>query len=128
MKSAAEMIKKNNLTGVGLGNYVFEVINKTNVGYPAWYYQPVHNIYILLIAELGLAGVILLMFLFYNFIKRIIHFFYINKGTKDIVCFFLIFYIIIIGFFDHYFLTLYFGQLLLLIIFVLYYKKIKTFP
>lgn len=58
-RQAGEIIKENWLIGVGLGNYTFEVQSK----YPelkVWDIQPVHNIYLLILAELGLLGILII--------------------------------------------------------------------
>ncbi len=88
------------LLGVGLGNYTTAVqqIYPTN---PTWAYQPVHNLALLLLAELGVAGLILVFSVFLVPLWRArTHWWWVPP-------------IAIIGLFDHYFLTLYPGLLLL---------------
>ena len=46
---------RNVVTGVGPGNYVFGLY-QADPGHPVWSYQPVHNAYLLVLAELGLIG------------------------------------------------------------------------
>jgi hypothetical protein len=55
---SVDIIKEKWFFGVGLGNYVLAVEQK-NPQEPAWFYQPVHNVFLLLWAEIGLIGLIL---------------------------------------------------------------------
>jgi len=52
---AWQVFKKNPLIGVGMGNYT-AVSQKLNPGQAIYNYQPVHNVYLLLITELGIFG------------------------------------------------------------------------
>lgn len=58
-REAWKIFKANPLLGVGIGNYTLASYN-LNKNLPGWDYQPVHNIYLLLLAELGLIGTTLL--------------------------------------------------------------------
>lgn len=93
-----QLIKNHPALGVGLGNYTLAAHNEINPGLAAWDYQPVHNIYLLVLAELGpiglFCGLLLIIFL-----------------IRDLPSAFFLLPIILltVGFFDHYFLTLYFG-------------------
>lgn len=58
-RQAGQIIKDHAILGVGIGNYTFELQNK----YPdlvLWDIQPVHNVYLLILAELGLFGFLIL--------------------------------------------------------------------
>jgi O-antigen ligase len=55
---AAKLIKKHPLLGVGAGNYTAELI-RTNPNRPIWAVQPAHDVPLLVIAELGLIGLVL---------------------------------------------------------------------
>ncbi len=48
--------------GTGIGNYTY-VLSQNNPGFKAWYYQPVHNIFLLVLTELGIVGLILFLWL-----------------------------------------------------------------
>ena len=67
------IIKNNWLTGVGLGNYTAELF-ATNPTREAWLYQPIHNTYLLIFAELGIFGFILIL-------SIIFYVFYLARGT-----------------------------------------------
>jgi len=59
------MIKNNWLTGVGLGNYTGQLFNNNSTK-EAWQYQPIHNTYLLLFAEIGIVGLsVILLFVFF---------------------------------------------------------------
>jgi hypothetical protein len=66
-KQASALIKHNLLTGVGLGNYI-PALERAEPGQPAWYYQPAHNSYLLVLAEFGLIGLILLAIILATYI------------------------------------------------------------
>lgn len=61
--------------------------------------QPPHNIFILILAELGLLGFLIYLFLWRNFWK--------NPAARPLLILFFV-----IGFFDHYLWTLWSGQIL----------------
>ncbi|MBP9694859.1 MAG: O-antigen ligase family protein [Candidatus Magasanikbacteria bacterium] len=54
-----QIIKQYPFLGVGSGNYTAE-LNKQNPNLPGYIYQPVHNVPLLFLAELGIVGLILL--------------------------------------------------------------------
>ncbi len=56
-QEAWQIIKKNPWLGVGIGNYTV-ALQKNNPGQPGWVYQPVHNVPILVLAEIGIIGLI----------------------------------------------------------------------
>ncbi|MFA6421788.1 MAG: O-antigen ligase family protein [Candidatus Buchananbacteria bacterium] len=87
-------IIKSNIFGVGVGNYTFSLL-KIKPGQPGWSYQPVHNIYLLILAEIGVIGFVLyLLICFLAIIYAIRHKKFIFLG--------LFVSLLIIGFWDHY--------------------------
>ncbi|GIW64430.1 MAG: hypothetical protein KatS3mg092_0363 [Patescibacteria group bacterium] len=88
------MILKNNfLLGVGLNNYLFfqsQIPDKLAL----FFNQPVHNIFLLLLTEIGIFGLIIILFLFLKINKILTINLYLTTA------------IFITGFFDHYWLTL----------------------
>jgi hypothetical protein len=61
---------KNWLWGAGLGNYAME-LQRVKPDLEAWAYQPIHNAWLVMIAEVGLLGVLIkLGFLLWRLIKR----------------------------------------------------------
>ncbi len=51
------VLRANPFTGVGPGNYT-ELLTHLDPGEPGWMYQPVHNVFLLFIAELGILGIV----------------------------------------------------------------------
>jgi len=93
-------------TGVGLGAYPAATFSLPSTSLQLSY-QPVHNIFLLLLAELGLP---IFGFVGYHLFKKLIPFLYTVNSTTKIVLIILL----ITGSFDHYWLTSP-GNILLLI-------------
>lgn len=96
---SGKMISERFFTGVGLNAFISNLPNfKAPTGY-IWYLQPVHNIYLLIFSETGIAGIILFfIFIGYGFKKLFL------RSNDQIV--FSIMFILFTGLFDHYWLTL----------------------
>ena len=56
-EQAKEVIKAKPFLGTGIGNYITE-LSALFPGQPAWYYQPVHDYWLLIWAELGIIGLL----------------------------------------------------------------------
>ncbi len=56
-KQAETLISQKPIIGVGIGNYIPTLI-KIEPNEPAWEYQPVHNVLLLIWAELGIFGLL----------------------------------------------------------------------
>ena len=112
IKAAFFMISDNPLFGVGIGNFLPEVIKYYR---PLVFFdiQPVHNIYILIASEIGMIG----LFFFLSFMFALL--FRAKKISLIILLFFLT-----SGFFDHYYLTLIQGQLLFALITAIVWSKV----
>lgn len=98
MRSAWGMIKQNLLVGVGMGRFVGnmgENIPRTSNG--LLLLQPVHNIFLLCLSELGIVGMSLWCTLLYFFLRKRI---FNTRCITLLVC------IVIISMFDHYLFTL----------------------
>lgn len=100
-KVSLSMISTNPLTGVGVNNFLFALP-------PQIILQPVHNTYLLILAESGIAGFILFIFILYKTWKNIAH----QKGIIKILLNIIFFQILLFLSTDHYFYTLWQGQLL----------------
>jgi len=100
VSQSLQIIKQHLWLGVGLGNFVYWV---------PIIRQPVHNIYLLLVAELGLPAFLLLSYLA---IKSLSHSLRIVNWSLRIA----IISILIIGMVDHYWLTLPQNILLLVVV------------
>jgi len=111
-KSALSMILSHPLFGVGPNNFISSLPTFSKNSFVL---QPVHNIYLLITAELGISGLILFCGFLWSIIKR----FYmawrkslIGERNRLLPLGLALFAILFLGFFDHYFLTLQQGQLL----------------
>jgi len=51
------------LKGAGIGNYGWADYKEIKKNYPGWYFQPVHNVFLLAGTELGVGGLILYLLL-----------------------------------------------------------------
>jgi O-antigen ligase len=115
-----QMFLDHPLFGVGLGNFLVKLpeyvsLHKTPL-------QPVHNIYLLILAELGVVGAIIVS----AFLVKIF------KKAKDLVSFgnnrwLLLVVIMLLGFVDHYFLTLQQGRMLFALVIALILPKGQDF-
>lgn len=124
-KQASAVIKDNLLTGVGLGNYV-PALQQLEPGQPAWYYQPAHSAYLLVLAEFGLIGLVLLAVILatYIFKDQLLEFSQLSKeqlkirklidnyGRFDPLVMVLAISIGAMMLFDHWWWSLHFGILL----------------
>lgn len=91
------------LIGVGLGNFLIE-LPKTLVSRQIYFLQPVHNIYLLILAETGVLGVGLFLWFVWMALR--------NKAMIQVS----LISFLLLGFVDHYPATLQQGQLLLTIL------------
>ncbi len=105
IQQAKKIILQKPLLGVGGGNYTLIVYKKDFSIYPIWYYQPVHNVFLLILAELGIVGLILfLLFLIQTLMKT-------SPQLR-----FLLVILYFLFFFDHWLWTSHFGLFLLFLI------------
>ncbi len=103
--------QKINWLGSGAGNFIIWLKNK-DPNLPIYLYQPVHNIYLLLYAEIGLLG----LGCFLALIGYTIYDFYRSYKFRKLFhySFFLVFVsILLMGFFDHFLWTLQQGRFVL---------------
>jgi len=103
------IIKNHPFFGVGLGNYLLAQKNFSS-SFLLFFNQPVHNVFLLLMAELGLPVFVL-------FLSFLVIFFKKNSKTIPSTSYYLLLTIIFTGLFDHYWLTLKQNFLLLAITF-----------
>ncbi len=105
------------LFGVGLGNFLVrlpEAIPMRTI----YFLQPVHNIYLLLLSEIGMVGVIFIVLLVAIQLKHGLRI--KNYGKRNRTDLFIIhnslFVLLVLGLVDHYPFTLQQGQLLLVVL------------
>ncbi len=114
--AATKIWQSSPLFGVGLGNFLVrlpEVLPTRTI----YFLQPVHNIYLLLLSEVGIVGIGLIVLWIATVVNKELRI--MNKGIKGTSSFFILyslFSVLILGIVDHYPLTLQQGQLLLTVL------------
>ncbi len=115
IQHATQIIEKKPILGAGLSNYTNTVLYINNHEQPIWHYQPVHNIYILILAEIGIIGLILFI-IFFIFVFHQIYTQRKNVTIANYTFFITTISILLIAFFDHWPWTSHFGLLFLFFI------------
>lgn len=106
ISSAFQIIEQYPLFGVGLGNYIHAQSTFSNP-YPYHFVEPVHNIFLLLVAELGIPIVLYVGYFVRGILEKLwLH--DVGRAILLIVC--------LTGLFDHYWITLQQNLLLLPVI------------
>jgi len=121
-EQAWQLIKHHPLGGVGIGNYTLGVQQEINSTWPGYYYQPVHNIFLLALAELGLLGAVI----FFSLLGMLLWTASRSLRTLEQA-------VVLLGLvapltlspFDHYFWTLEFGVLFFWLLVGLNLKQLK---
>lgn len=98
IKASLQIIKENFWLGVGLNNFIPNLVKVSNTYLNSWELQPVHNIFLLVFSETGIFGLVALISIFVN----------INFSLLAIL---------LTGLSDHYWITL--QQNILLFVFTL---------
>jgi len=115
IKTAWLMIQTTPLVGVGLNNFIVRLPDFWQMTGFTYWLQPVHNIFLLIMAETGLVGLLIfLWFLFLTYKKLSIIHYPLSIALSAILA---------LGLFDHYWLTLQQSQLLFAIILGLAWAK-----
>ncbi|MCX6743273.1 MAG: O-antigen ligase family protein [Candidatus Parcubacteria bacterium] len=130
-EQAKDLIQTNWLNGVGLGNYTLALFDNLPEKQWAGFYQPVHNVYVLVAVELGILGFLIFILIIINALRKIWEFkidynlkllaIFKNFEFKEIYHFYknhffwllgltgILIAILILMAFDHYFWTMWFG-------------------
>ncbi len=107
--------------GVGLGAFTLHMQDYTSTKLQPWLFQPVHNIFLLIADEVGIAGGLLFVSLFVYVFYRLLRLLRKQKTDDNRFAVALLLSMLVgigvIGFFDHYFVTIYQGQVMLFIYF-----------
>lgn len=110
------MIKQNFLWGVGLNNFLNNLpVYWLPVSFRLW--QPVHNVYLLVLAEVGVVFFLGILLFLYKTLKKVM----VEK--KKVVVFLALMAILILGLFDHYWWTLLQNQVLFSLVLGLAWSK-----
>jgi O-antigen ligase len=105
-QEALRMIGEHPFTGVGIGSFITELAKRAGEGYVI---EPVHNIFLLAGAELGILGLLLAIALSIFFLYRLFK----AQNPNAILAGATLTGLGVIGFFDHYLWTLASGRLML---------------
>jgi len=117
LEQAQNILRNNPVIGLGLGNYT-NSLQKKYADLPAYEIQPVHNIYLLIISELGIIGLLIFLLIIRQTIKQ-----YDSQHAVFVAVFV---GLLIIGLFDHYIWTLpSFVCLFWLITSLIYYRRLQ---
>ncbi len=111
-QQAITVIKNNPLLGIGIGNYLPYVFSNDSNQFEAWQYQPVHNIFLLLLSETGILGLLaFLLILIFSSIEKIK-----TNNYYDFILFSALLLIVVISLLDHYFITSFSGIMIIFVI------------
>ncbi|MFC1711785.1 O-antigen ligase family protein [Patescibacteria group bacterium] len=100
------------LFGVGLNNFIPNMEKFGIVSLNSRFLQPVHNIYLLTLAETGIVGIIIFTFFIISNLKRLVKL----KAQKAKILLPILLSVLFLGVFDHYFLTIQQGMLLFVLV------------
>lgn len=114
--AALKMFKASPIFGIGLGNFIPK-LPEFLIPKKIYFWQPVHNIFLLILAETGIIGLCVMCYALWVVLKKLLQ-------KKNLALLYSLFAIILIGLFDHYWLTLQQTQLLLALIFGLSFKDV----
>lgn len=104
-KVSGLMMAARPFVGVGMNNFIVELANSKNAPLVSWWFQPVHNIFLLVFSEVGILGFGLFLIFLSIVVRK-----GLSKKDRTLALAFLL--IILTGFMDHYWLTLQQTQLL----------------
>ncbi|MEK7618094.1 MAG: O-antigen ligase family protein, partial [Patescibacteria group bacterium] len=132
-KTALNMINDKPFFGLGIGESVFHMKQFSPVPLNAWQVQPIHNFFLLAGAELGIPGLLILIWIFFYHMKKIVSSinYQVLSGDKNLATYYMLLATILGSFlvlmlFDHYFYTLQQTQLLLWMVLGLIAVEIKN--
>jgi len=141
-RQSLQLIGDHWLGGVGFGNYTLGIYQNISSAWPGYYYQPVHNIYLLIFSELGIFGAVLfgviILFLIYfgcksvraNGLSAAAMPQALQAGCsplrlEQVIILLCFLEVLLIGLFDHYLVTLYFGIMVFWLIIALNLKYLR---
>jgi len=121
LSASLKMMQAHPFIGVGLDNFIPALAPLQKPMPLGLYLQPVHNIFVLVLAETGIVGFVLFIWFLVVTVKRIMS---QESGIRNMLsCLLLI--IFFTGSFDHYWLTLQQGQLLFAMILGLSWARLQ---
>ena len=105
-KIAQGLIRDDWFLGVGAGNYI-PTFQKNFPDKPGWYYQPVHNVFLLAWSEIGIIGLLLFIAILQLVLREILQ----QSKQHDYAAYKIpiLFSLIVLMLFDHWLWSLHFG-------------------
>ena len=121
---AKDLIKDYWYQGVGIGSFTQATYNQ-DASKEVWNYQPVHNIYLLVMTEVGIFGGLIFLLIVFEFFRRVLGRCFIElKEDNWFLVYSLAFVsLLIIGPLDHYLWSLSFGMMLFWLVLGLWLKR-----
>lgn len=104
LQAAFSMISYSPIYGVGLNNFIVHLHDFVPASSGLYIFQPVHNIYVLTLVEIGTIGFVLVLYLLAYVYKK--------SMTSPVIVYIGITQLLLLGLFDHYLFTLQQGQIL----------------
>ena len=104
IQESREIIRKNPIFGTGIGTYTYDR-HSASPKFSAIQLQPVHVIFLLILSELGLIGLILAIMVIFLWFRQLF-------SDQKIIGIMMGVSLLIVSFFDHYLWTLFSGMLL----------------
>ncbi|HMQ01973.1 MAG TPA: O-antigen ligase family protein [Candidatus Doudnabacteria bacterium] len=124
--TAIQLIESNWLTGTGPGTNLLFMHKMLISDLDYWLIQPIHNYFLIMISEIGLLGMILILFIVYHFARlwQITLTKKTNQSHWPIYLSLIALSIFILFWLDHYFYTIWPTQILLWLILALIIKEV----
>ncbi len=115
LKGAISMLAEKPFFGVGLNNFILLFKDYTFLFSDLFIFQPVHNIYVLILTETGIVGfIVFLLFLFQAFYRSVFSSTFVSLSLIQLF---------LLGLFDHYLVTLQQAQLLFTVFLALSFRR-----
>lgn len=118
-RDAKNIIANNWLLGGGVGNYGLLLKESMPSTQPSYFYQPAHNVFLLIWSEIGVVGLILFLMIFQYLFRD-------GWRQKDFTTISILISIIIMMMVDHWWWSLHFGVLFFWLVVGLGYSKEET--
>ena len=115
-KTAEKIYSQKPFFGIGLNNFIIYLPKTSADTEVVWKFQPIHNIFLSILTETGLVGLLIFLYLLFLAFEK-------TLKSNNIVLVLSLIAIIITGAFDHYWMTLQQNQLLFSVVLGLSFRK-----
>lgn len=121
-EQALALISNHWLSGVGIGNYTLAVYQEINSNLPGYYYQAVHNIFLLIFAEIGIFGILIFIALCITALLTLLRAPHTMGRAGAMAA---VLTIACVGMVDHYWWTHYTGSMMMWLVFAIAFQTAK---